>query len=68
MTIKLKVKSTIEYPHVTVEVEPFDLVSATELMANFYTVERVRKDALHKLKASIHAYADSLTENDLEVV
>ena len=68
--MKLEIKPNKPYPvcYVELEVEPGSEKDVNTHMINFYATQRVRKDALHSIKASLHSFADNLTENDLEIL
>ena len=66
--MRLKIKPNKEIPVTYVEYEPEPNSDVNSLMMNVYAVSRLRKEALHKIKASLHAYADSLIEEDLEIL
>jgi hypothetical protein len=66
--MKLTIRPANEYTTVSVEVEHQQVDNATSLITNFYIVNNVRREALKKIKAKIHEHADSLTEDDLEII
>jgi len=67
--MRLQIKPNKQLPSTYIEIEVASHVDdVIDLMSNYYAVNKVRAEALHSLKAAIHAYADNLKEEDLEIV
>jgi hypothetical protein len=64
MKLEIKLHSL---PKCAVEADLESNESPIEVMANFYTIKRIREEALQKIKAELHRFADQLTVEDLNV-